>query len=125
FERSEWAARKPEEVEIEIHHVLAGQVFICKIDAVYRTLTGYQVVDWKTGKAPRNAADLELKQTQLALYRLAYASWKGIDPDDVDAVFYFVADDTVVTPDRLYSEGELVDAWSAVRSTVQLDRGMR
>ncbi|WP_241975348.1 MULTISPECIES: ATP-dependent DNA helicase [unclassified Cryobacterium] len=116
FERSPWAGLKPEEVEIEIHYVLAGQVFICKLDAVYRTGTGYQVVDWKTGRAPKNAADLELKQTQLALYRLAYATWKGIDPDEVDAVFYFVADDTVVAPERLYSEADLVAAWSSVVS---------
>ncbi|TFD42642.1 ATP-dependent helicase [Cryobacterium sp. TMT1-2-1] len=114
FERSQWAGRKPEEVELEIHHVMCGQVFICKLDAVYRTETGYQVVDWKTGKAPRNAADLELKQTQLALYRLAYARWKGIDPELVDAVFYFVADDTIVVPHRLYSEEDLVLAWSSV-----------
>ena len=46
FERSEWAARQPVDVEIEIHHVLAGQVFVCKLDAGYRTDTGYQVVDW-------------------------------------------------------------------------------
>jgi len=118
FERSEWGDRRPEEVEIEIHHPLAGQVFVCKLDAVYRTATGYQVVDWKTGRAPKDAADLELKQTQLALYRLAYARWKGIDPDLVDAVFYFVADDTVVAPDRIYSEDDLVRAWSSVISPV-------
>ena len=114
FERSPWANLAPEEVEIEIHHVLKGQVFICKLDAVYRTETGYQVVDWKTGKAPRDAADLELKQTQLALYRLAYARWKGIDPETVDAVFYFVADDRIVAPERLYSEDDLVRAWASV-----------
>nr|WP_104192962.1 ATP-dependent DNA helicase [Cryobacterium sp. Y82] len=112
FERSEWADRAPVDVEIEIHHVLGGQVFVCKLDAVYRTETGYQVVDWKTGRAPKNAADLELKQTQLALYRLAYARWKRIDPSIVDAVFYFVADDTVIAPERLYSEADLLAAWS-------------
>ncbi|MGO4784382.1 UvrD-helicase domain-containing protein [Cryobacterium sp. W22_MBD10_FK3] len=114
FERSPWAALAPEEVEIEIHHVLGDQVFICKLDAVYKTATGYQVVDWKTGKAPKDAADLELKQTQLALYRLAYATWKGIDQDLVDAVFYFVADDRIVAPERLYSEEDLLRAWSSV-----------
>ena len=118
FERSEWADRQPVDVEIEIHHVLAGQVFVCKLDAVYRTETGYQVVDWKTGRAPKNAADLELKQTQLALYRLAYARWKGIDPSIVDAVFYFVADDIVIAPERLYSEADLLAAWSGVMSPV-------
>ena len=125
FERSPWGSLQPEEVEIEIHHVLAGQVFICKLDAVYRTQTGYQVVDWKTGKAPKNAADLELKQTQLALYRLAYASWKGIDPDLVDAVFYFVADDTVIAPERLYSEDDLVAAWASVERAVSSSRSSR
>ncbi len=114
FERSQWADLEPEDVELEIHYVLAGQVFICRLDAVYRTATGYQIVDWKTGKAPKDAADLELKQTQLALYRLAYANWKGIAPERVDAVFYFVADDTIVAPDRLYSEDDLVSAWSSI-----------
>ncbi len=114
FERSPWGDLRPEEVEIEIHYVLAGQVFVCKLDAVYRTADGFQVVDWKTGKAPRNAKDLELKQTQLALYRLAYANWKGIDPGLVDAVFYYVADDTIIAPERLYSEADLVEAWSGV-----------
>ncbi|MGY4860055.1 UvrD-helicase domain-containing protein [Cryobacterium sp. AP23] len=117
FERSPWATLAPEEVEIEIHHVLGDQVFICKLDAVYKTETGYQVVDWKTGKAPKDAADLELKQTQLALYRLAYARWKGIDPAIVDAVFYFVADDRIVAPERLYSEEDLVRAWSSVAAS--------
>ena len=117
FERSPWAALAPEEVEIEIHHVLNDQVFICKLDAVYKTATGYQVVDWKTGKAPKDAADLELKQTQLALYRLAYARWKGIDPATVDAVFYFVADDRIVAPERLYSEEDLLAAWSSVAAS--------
>jgi DNA helicase-2/ATP-dependent DNA helicase PcrA len=123
FERSPWASLAPEEVEIEIHHVLGNQVFICKLDAVYRTPTGFQVVDWKTGKAPKDAADLELKQTQLALYRLAYARWKGIDPDTVDAVFYFVADDTIVAPERLYSEEDLVRAWSSVAASSTVGTG--
>jgi DNA helicase-2/ATP-dependent DNA helicase PcrA len=123
FERSPWASLAPEEVEIEIHHVLGNQVFICKLDAVYRTPTGFQVVDWKTGKAPKDAADLELKQTQLALYRLAYARWKGIDPETVDAVFYFVADDTIVAPERLYSEEDLVRAWSSVAASSTVGTG--
>ncbi|MET0974996.1 MAG: ATP-dependent DNA helicase [Leifsonia sp.] len=116
FERSEWAERRPEDVEIEIHLALADQVFVCKLDAVYATPDGYQVVDWKTGKAPRDARDLALKQTQLALYRLAYARWKGVDPSRVDAVFYFVADDVVIRPDRLYDEDELLELWSSVAS---------
>ncbi|MFE4950268.1 UvrD-helicase domain-containing protein [Leifsonia sp. NPDC056665] len=118
FAASEWADRAPAEVELEIHVTLAGQVVVCKLDAVYAVDDGrheVQIVDWKTGKAPRDAADLERKQLQLALYRLAYAKHAGIDPARIDAVFYFVADDRVVRPERLYSEAELVELWAGVR----------
>jgi DNA helicase-2/ATP-dependent DNA helicase PcrA len=117
FAASAWADRRPEEVEIELHVVLAGQVVVCKLDAVYQADDGvhdYQIVDWKTGKAPRDADDLERKQLQLALYRLAFARWKGIAPERIDAVFYFVSDDAVVRPERLYSEEELRSLWSSV-----------
>jgi DNA helicase-2/ATP-dependent DNA helicase PcrA len=108
FEASEFAGRQPVEVEVEIHLVLAERVVVCKIDAIFAEGDSFQVVDWKTGKAPADDADLELKQLQLALYRLAYARWKGIDVERVDAAFYFVADDEVVRPERLFSEAELV-----------------
>ena len=113
FSRSPWAARRPIEVEREIHLPFAGRIVICKIDAVYSLPDGrFQVVDWKTGKAPRDAADLEEKQLQLALYRLAYAHWTGIDPARIDAVFYYVADDRVIEPEHLFDEGELLELWN-------------
>jgi len=113
FSRSVWAGRRPVDVEREIHLPFDGRIVICKIDAVYFDGERYQVVDWKTGKAPRDAADLENKQLQLALYRLAYARWAGIDIGLIDAVFYFVADDRVVTPARIFDEDELVTLWRA------------
>lgn len=115
FEASPWAHRKPVEVEREIHLPFDGRIVICKIDAVY-SIEGtdrFEIVDWKTGKAPRDDADLEEKQLQLALYRLAYATWRGIDPDRIDAVFYFVADDEVIRPERLFDEAELLARWRA------------
>ncbi|WP_440711243.1 UvrD-helicase domain-containing protein [Herbiconiux sp. YIM B11900] len=107
FEASEFGDRQPAEVELEIHLVLAGRIVICKIDAIFVDGDRVEVVDWKTGKAPADAADLELKQLQLALYRLAYARWKGIDVDRVGASFYFVAEDRVIRPERLHTEAEL------------------
>jgi DNA helicase-2/ATP-dependent DNA helicase PcrA len=111
FERSDWATRAPVEVEREIHLILDGQIIVCKIDAVYFDGERYEVVDWKTGKAPRDAQDLEDKQLQLALYRLAYARWKDIDPNLIDAVFYYVSDDKVIRPERIFDEHELVARW--------------
>ncbi|WP_207453430.1 ATP-dependent helicase [Herbiconiux sp. SYSU D00978] len=113
FERSEWADLAPVDVEQEIQLVLDGQVVVCKIDAVYLRDGRYQIVDWKTGKAPRSAEELEERQLQLALYRLAYARRHGIDPDLIDAVFYYVADDRVIRPERVFDEDELVELWRA------------
>ncbi|MGN6273483.1 MAG: UvrD-helicase domain-containing protein [Protaetiibacter sp.] len=114
FERSPWAQLKPVEVEREIHLPFDGRVVICKIDAVYRHGERYEVVDWKTGKAPRDDADLERKQLQLALYRLAYARWEGIDPALIDAAFYFVQDDLVIRPEHVDTEEQLLARWRAV-----------
>jgi DNA helicase-2/ATP-dependent DNA helicase PcrA len=111
FEKSPWAQLKPIEVETEIHLVLGSRIVVCKIDAIFFDGERYQVVDWKTGKAPTDDDDLEVKQLQLALYRLAYARWKNIDPQIIDAVFYFVADDEIVRPNRLFSEQQLIELW--------------
>lgn len=113
FERSPWAARRPVDVECEIHLPFAGRIVICKIDAVYRDGDRFEIVDWKTGKAPSGAEDLEQRQLQLALYRLAYSRFKGIDPELIDAVFYFVADDAIIRPERLFDEQQLLERWEA------------
>ncbi|MET0590475.1 MAG: ATP-dependent DNA helicase, partial [Naasia sp.] len=96
FEASEWGELRPEAVELEIHLPLADRVVVCKLDAVYRRGERWEIVDWKTGRPPRDAADLEQKTYQLALYRLAFATREGIDVDEVDAAFYFVAADEVI-----------------------------
>ncbi len=117
FEKSQWADRAPIEVEREIHLVLDGQIIICKIDAVYSvssaddTRPRFQIVDWKTGKPPRDANDLEQKQLQLALYRLAYSRWKDIPLDRIDAAFYFVAENETIVPARMFDEAELIALW--------------
>ncbi|MFU8946423.1 UvrD-helicase domain-containing protein [Mycetocola zhadangensis] len=111
FEASEWADLKPIDVEREINFVLEGQIIICKLDAVYQRDGRFQIVDWKTGRAPRTAVELEERQFQLALYRQAYAEWKGVDPELIDAVFYYVADDLVLRPENLYSAEELGRRW--------------
>jgi len=119
FEASDWAGRKPVEVEREIHLPFDGQIIICKIDAVYSAAPDaegaarFEIVDWKTGKAPLDAQDLEDKQLQLALYRLAYSRWSGVPMENIDAVFYYVTDDVVIRPDHIYDADELLERWRA------------
>lgn len=116
FELSRWASLAPIEVERSIDVPLAGQIIICKIDAVFFDGERYQVVDWKTGKLPRDAAGQESMGYQLALYRLAYAKWRGVDVDLVDAFLYFVSDDVEVPAPNIFDEAELVRRWNVALS---------
>lgn len=117
FEASEWADRRPIEVEREIHLPFDDRIVICKIDAIYALDDGrFEVVDWKTGKAPKDDDDLERKTLQLALYRLAYSKWADIDPSRITAAFYFVADDRVIRPEHIDDEAELLARWRAAFS---------
>ncbi|MER3389439.1 MAG: ATP-dependent DNA helicase [Microcella sp.] len=118
FESSPWATRPPLDVERELHVPFAGRILVCKIDAMYATTLpdgreGVEIVDWKTGRAPRDDDDRRAKELQLALYRLAYARWSGRALDDVTAAFYFVADHAVLRPASLPDEAELAELWAA------------
>ncbi|MFC4140350.1 MULTISPECIES: ATP-dependent DNA helicase [unclassified Microbacterium] len=127
FERSEWGGLQPIAVEIEIDFALGGSpeddgdghIVICKLDAVYRRADRggrIEIVDWKTGKAPRTEAEREDRMLQLALYRLAYHRRFGVALDEIDVALYYVADDLIIRGDRVYSEAELVQRWSAARA---------
>jgi DNA helicase-2/ATP-dependent DNA helicase PcrA len=95
FAAGPFGRRTPLRVEAPFALVLAGQVVRGRIDAVYETDTGFLVVDWKTGSA--DTAD----PLQLAVYRLAWAELMGVDPERVQAAFYFVRSGDVVYPDDL------------------------
>ncbi|WP_223586715.1 ATP-dependent DNA helicase [Microbacterium sp. OVT16B] len=94
-------------------------IVICKLDAVYRREDRggrIEIVDWKTGKAPRTAEEREERMLQLALYRLAYHRRFGVPLEEIDVALYYVADDLVIRGDRVYSESELFQRWSAARA---------
>lgn len=93
FERSAWATRRPIAVEQSIEVALGGRTLVCKLDAVYRRDDGIiEVVDWKTGSAPRGAAAEWERQLQLALYTLAYSAHEQIPPERIEAVLFYVAE---------------------------------
>lgn len=120
FEGSEWAQLKPIAVEIEIDFSFGdGHIVICKLDAVYQRDDRdgrIEIVDWKTGRAPRSAQEREDRMLQLALYRLAYHRRFGVPLEQIDVALFYVADDLVIRGERVYSEPELVQRWSAARA---------
>ena len=107
FEASEFATMTPVAIEAELHLPIADHLVICKIDAVFATSGGVHIVDWKTGQQPHNDEELAHKALQLAAYRLAWSHWSGVALDDIQASFWFVATQTLVTPENLPGWGEL------------------
>ncbi|WP_434810322.1 ATP-dependent DNA helicase [Microbacterium sp. bgisy189] len=103
FLASEWAQLQPIEVETEIDFVDTdafgdgrAHVIICKLDAVYRRGDRIEIVDWKTGRPPRGAAQREERMLQLELYRRAYHAHRGVPLERIDVVLYYVADDLIL-----------------------------
>ena len=126
FLDSEWAALQPIEVESEIDVTLAGAdglgTVVCKLDAVYRRGERIEIVDWKTGRPPRSAAERDERMLQLALYRVAYHKRHGVPLDRIDVALYYVSDDLVIRSDRVSSESELVQRWNAAREARSASR---
>ena len=106
FLSSEWADLQPLEVETEIDLAVEDllgdgrpHVVICKLDAVYRRDDRggrIEIVDWKTGRAPRGEAERAERMLQLELYRRAYHAKHGVPLDRIDVALYYVADDLVI-----------------------------
>ncbi|WUD73327.1 ATP-dependent helicase [Streptomyces sp. NBC_00510] len=95
FLRTPYAERTPYRVEAPFQIDLAGRVIRGRIDAVYREGEGYEIVDWKTGRA--GTAD----PLQLAVYRLAWAERRGVPLSQVTAAFLHVRTGELIRPEAL------------------------
>lgn len=110
FLESEWATRVPSHIEVNVELPIAGVTIRSRIDAVFpagRGLDRVTVVDWKSGRPPRDEQERAAREVQLAVYRLAWSEWQGIPLEDVDAVFYYVAAGTTVRPERLLTREQI------------------
>jgi DNA helicase-2/ATP-dependent DNA helicase PcrA len=113
FERSEWADRWPQAVEVPFETLVGDRLVRGRIDAVFGSVSGggpdggYDVVDWKTGSPPRSDAERHAVSVQLAAYRLAWAALAGVPVAAVRAAFYYVAHETTVRPADLLDEAGL------------------
>ena len=105
---SSWASLQPHAVEVPFETVIAGILVRGRIDAVYKTDAGFEVVDWKTGSKVLG----ESSAVQLAVYRLAWAKLQGISVDQVTAAFHYVPTNTTDRRANLLSEGQLIDLLS-------------
>ena len=102
---SSWATKVPVQLEVPFETVLAGVLIRGRIDAVYKTETGFEVVDWKTGSKRLG----ESAAIQLAMYRLAWAKIAGVDVSRVSACFHYVPTGEDDRRSDLLTEAQLVE----------------
>ena len=103
--QSDWAALEPHAVEVPFETVIAGTLVRGRIDAIYKTAHGFEVVDWKTGSKVLG----ESSAVQLAVYRLAWAKLQGISVEQVSAAFHYVPTNKTDRRANLLSEDQLID----------------
>ena len=96
FNRSPYGDLTPFAVEAPFELMVGGRLLRGRIDAVYRTETGFDVVDYKTGLRPTHPVAVAL---QLAIYRLAWAGIAEVPLDSVGAAFLYVRTGELVRPD--------------------------
>jgi DNA helicase II / ATP-dependent DNA helicase PcrA len=104
------------DVEVEINLTRGHNTFVCKLDAVFQVGDRYQIVDWKTGAAPKTKSDQESMALQLALYRFAYSELRSIPIENIDVSFYFVADNQELVPEQLPNPSQLLQMWEKLFS---------
>ena len=115
FLRSEWADRVPRHVEVPFATWVGGVGLRGRIDAVFRTSSGWEVVDWKTGRPPSGPA-ASAAAVQLAAYRLAWAEIAGCPATDVSAAFHYVRAVRTVRPVDLLDAAALAALVTALPS---------
>jgi DNA helicase-2/ATP-dependent DNA helicase PcrA len=84
--------------------VIAGTLVRGRIDAIYKSAAGFEVVDWKTGSAVLD----DDSAIQLAIYRLAWAKLAGVPVESVSAAFHYVPTGVTDRRTNLMSEAELI-----------------
>ncbi|MEV0151131.1 MULTISPECIES: ATP-dependent DNA helicase [unclassified Nonomuraea] len=114
FEQSEWAERRPLDLEVPFETMIADRLVRGRMDAVFELPDGrYEVVDWKTGEPPRGRK-ARAASVQLAAYRLAWSHLAGVPLDRVSAAFHYVRANRTVRPVDLLDADGLVALVEAV-----------
>jgi DNA helicase-2/ATP-dependent DNA helicase PcrA len=116
FKNSRFTDLEQADIEVEINLTRGLNTFVCKLDAVFKVGERFEIVDWKTGAAPKTKAEQESMALQLALYRFAYSELRSIPIEMIDVSFYFVADDKELVPEKVPGPAELIEIWEKLFS---------
>lgn len=94
FRSLPWAQGEALGIEEQIELKILGHQLRCKFDAVFASPQGEGViiVDWKTGRKPREPEELHAREYQLQLYRLAWARAHSTSLQKVQACFVYLGE---------------------------------
>lgn len=84
FLKSTWATSKPIALEWPFDISIGGRSLRGRIDAVFETENGIELIDWKTGQVGKS------DDLQLAWYRFAWWKMKNTPLDKIGAAFVYV-----------------------------------
>lgn len=107
FLASPFAGVTPLAIEREIILPVGQFQVVCKMDAVFSTETGVDIIDWKTGRPPSTDEEERARSLQLSLYRLAWAQWSGLPPQNIQAGWWFSQVATLQRPRVLLEKAEV------------------
>ena len=107
WQTSDWAMRRPIEIELPFEIIIEGTLLRGRIDAVYETSSGIEVVDWKTGKV-KDGEDLESASIQLAAYRIAVSKIMDRPLETISAAFHYVKENVTIRPADLLDEAGII-----------------
>jgi DNA helicase-2/ATP-dependent DNA helicase PcrA len=114
FKNSRFHGQSPVDVEIEINLTRGQNTFVCKLDAVFQVGDRFEIVDWKTGSAPKDKQTEQQMILQLALYRFAYSELKQIPIEQIDVCFYFVGENIELRPEKVPGPEQLLKMWEGL-----------
>ena len=111
FKNSRFHNQTPADVEVEINLTRGVNTFVCKLDAVFKVGQRFEIVDWKTGSAPKDKKSEQEMILQLALYRFAYSQLRQVPIEAIDVCFFFVGDNIELRPENIPGPKQLMEMW--------------
>ncbi|MCF8529462.1 MAG: ATP-dependent helicase [Aquiluna sp.] len=115
FSGSRFANLSPVFIEEQIEFSLDSILVVCKLDAVFEDGGDFEILDWKSGKVPKDEKELQSRAVQLALYRIALSRKLNIGLERIKASFFFASDGIEVAPKRLLTESEIIERLAEIR----------
>jgi DNA helicase-2/ATP-dependent DNA helicase PcrA len=106
FLNSPWANKKPLALEWPFDISIGGRSLRGRIDAVFETENGIELIDWKTGVVGKS------DDLQLAWYRFAWWKMTGAPIEQITAAFVYVPSMEIARPKELLAPEVLLESIS-------------